>query len=66
VHYTYSALYITTSVSGTDDGIVWHALIATSKRMVIFLWMSTVFLTLVQMPYISVQYGPNLPWELLL
>ena len=29
----YHAKHITTSVGGTD-GIVWHALIATSKRMV--------------------------------
>ena len=29
----YQAMYITTSVGGTD-GIVWHALIATSKRIV--------------------------------
>jgi len=59
----YHAKHITTSVGGTDC-IVWHALIATSKRMVDTLMVEYgIFNFATADAVILVQYCPILPWS---
>ena len=61
----YHAKHIRTSVGG-NDGIVWHALIATSKRMVDALMVEYGIFNYrcrVSRCNCELQYGPNLPWS---
>ena len=58
-----SSKSITIILSYTVSNLVRFLRHSVVSVWLILLWLSTVFLTLLQMPYISVQYGSNLPWS---